>query len=189
MRTVTIIKTYYQFHELSPESQRGVIEKLWDINVDHDWWDFTYEYAKNIGLEITGFDIYYHDISGKLTDYTSNVAERILKGHGETTETYKLAEQYIKDRKERETVLKTRQCQYEANVLCVPKYDIEELSWNYSEISEDDFEVLNTEFERALKEEYLSILRKEYEYLTSEESIIETIEANEYEFDEEGNLQ
>jgi len=33
-----------------------------------------------------------------------------------------------------------------------------------------------------LKKEYLSILKKEYEYLTSKESLIETIKANEYEF-------
>ena len=49
-----------------------------------------------------------------------------------------------------------------------------------SEIDEDDFI-------RGLLEEYLSMLRKEYEYQTTEESIKETIEANEYEFTESGN--
>jgi hypothetical protein len=32
------------------------------------------------------------------------------------------------------------------------------------------------------------VLRDEYEYLTSAEAIKETIEANEYEFDQDGNL-
>jgi hypothetical protein len=32
------------------------------------------------------------------------------------------------------------------------------------------------------------MLRQEYEYLTSEGAIIETIEANEYEFTEEGRM-
>jgi predicted transcriptional regulator len=32
------------------------------------------------------------------------------------------------------------------------------------------------------------MLQKEYEYLTSEEAIIETIEANEYEFTEKGEM-
>ena len=38
----------------------------------------------------------------------------------------------------------------------------------------------------GLLQEYLSILTKEYEYLTSEEVIIETIKANEYEFNKHG---
>jgi len=32
------------------------------------------------------------------------------------------------------------------------------------------------------------MLQKEYEYETSEEAIVETIKANEYEFTEDGNL-
>jgi len=43
-------------------------------------------------------------------------------------------------------------------------------------------------FERALGEEYLSILRQEYEYQTSEEAIKETIEANDYDFTNEGRI-
>jgi hypothetical protein len=37
-------------------------------------------------------------------------------------------------------------------------------------------------------EDYSIILQKECDYLSSEESIIETIEANDYEFDIDGNL-
>lgn len=38
------------------------------------------------------------------------------------------------------------------------------------------------EFRYELSEEYLSMLRKEYEYLTSEDAIIEAITCNEFEF-------
>lgn len=41
---------------------------------------------------------------------------------------------------------------------------------------------------QMLLENYLSILKKEYEYRTSEKSILESIESNGYEFDENGNL-
>lgn len=41
---------------------------------------------------------------------------------------------------------------------------------------------------KMLLEDYLSILEKEYEYLTSREAIEETIRANEYEFTEDGEL-
>jgi hypothetical protein len=37
--------------------------------------------------------------------------------------------------------------------------------------------------------EYLEMLRQEYEYQTSEEAIIETIEANEYTFLEDGTMK
>lgn len=44
------------------------------------------------------------------------------------------------------------------------------------------------EFKKELQEEYLAILRREYEYLTSKEAIIETIESNDYEFTNDGKL-
>jgi hypothetical protein len=43
-------------------------------------------------------------------------------------------------------------------------------------------------FKNSLLAEYLSMLSREYDYLTSEESIIETIEANEYDFTEDGKI-
>lgn len=195
MRTETIIKTYYQFDELTPDAQQKASEKLWDINVDYEWWDFILEDAKNIGLQIDEFDLERqdgHDISGKITDYTLNVAERILSEHGESTETYKLAEQYIKDRNDLTVKIMAEYCQNDADLLewpgCLKDWETI-IDYDPEEIEEDEYDDLNEEFERALKEEYLSILRKEYDYLTSEEAIIETIRANEYEFDEEGNLQ
>ena len=50
---------------------------------------------------------------------------------------------------------------------------------------EDDFE---DEFIREICEEYLSILRDEYEYLTSDEAIADILVANEYEFTESGEV-
>lgn len=45
-----------------------------------------------------------------------------------------------------------------------------------------------SEFEHELLQDYLKILRKEYEYLASEEAIVETLQANEYIFDKRGNI-
>lgn len=45
------------------------------------------------------------------------------------------------------------------------------------------------EFEHALGEEYLSILRKECEYLLSDQCVEESTRANEYTFDENGNRE
>jgi len=47
---------------------------------------------------------------------------------------------------------------------------------------------VENEFLLAICEDYRIILTKEYEYLTSEESIIETIAANNYDFTADGKL-
>ena len=163
MRTETTARTLYFFNELSEDAKQKAIEKLWDINVDYEWWEFIYENAANIGLKITGFDIDRASYcNGELTDNVENVVHRIIEAHGENCDTYKLAKLW-------------------ENTRC---YKDE----NGEELPDGEYEELEKEFSYALKEEYLSILQNEYEYLTSEEAIIETIEANEYEFTEYGEM-
>ncbi len=64
----------------------------------------------------------------------------------------------------------------------------EEYEENIKNCIADDVPDMEDEYERALKEEYASILQKEYEYLTSDEAIIETIQANDYDFTEDGKI-
>lgn len=146
MRTETIIRTLYKFNELAEKAKSKALEKLYDLNVGHDWWGSTYEDAERIGAKITEFDISRsNSIKMSFSLNPEKVAKLIFKEHGKTCETFKLAKQFELDR--------------------------------------------NTEeFERALGEEYLHMLRREYEYLTSEKAIVETIEANEREFTEDGSL-
>lgn len=61
MRTVTSQKPC-TFDELSESAKEHALNRLGDINVDQGWWDFTYEDAENIGLEITSFS--ERDIDG-----------------------------------------------------------------------------------------------------------------------------
>ena len=53
------------------------------------------------------------------------------------------------------------------------------------EKAEKDF---NDNYVEALESKYLSIIQNEYDYLTSKEAIIESIEANNYEFLENGDI-
>ena len=59
----TIETKVYKFEELTKEAQSKAIEKCYDINVCHDWWECTYNDAKTIELEIEGFDLIYRDNS------------------------------------------------------------------------------------------------------------------------------
>ena len=54
--------------------------------------------------------------------------------------------------------------------------------------SEDKMIDLENEFLQSLLEDYSIMLQNESEYLQSAEAIRETIEANEYEFTEDGKL-
>ena len=174
MKTIEI--KLYQFAELSEEGKEQAILKLYDLNVDHEWWNFTFDEAKTIGLEITSFDIGRgSDITGNFINGAEECANLIFKEHGAICDTHNTATEYQKDR--------------DALVL---KYSDGVQTDRVSEEHEYEFDCdcdeLDKEFEHAILQDYLSILSKEYGYRLSEEAIIETIEANEYDFTEKGKL-
>lgn len=170
MKTVEI--KLYKFDELSKEAQQKAIERLFDINVDHDWWDMTYEDAKNIGLKITGFDLDRNrHAKGEFLLSANEVAANIIKDHGEQCSTYKTAQNFME--------------------VWQPVFDeyMNEDSGNYeSQESESKLLDIETDFLNSLLEDYSIILQNECEYLQSDESIIETIKANDYDFTEDGKL-
>jgi hypothetical protein len=173
MKTKTI--TLYSFDELSEEGKKKAINNLSTINVDYQWWDSTYEDAKRIGLTINAFDT-DHYCKGDLTNSLSECCELIKQEHGEKCETYKTAIEYL--------------AKWSA---LVKKYSD---GVNTDRVAEDneyafdqDADDLEADFTKSLLEDYRIILRKEYEYLTSEEAIIETIKCNEYTFTEDGKLE
>jgi hypothetical protein len=171
MRQETKVITYYKFDELSDRAKQNAIDKLRDINVDYDWWDYVYDDAETIGVKITGFDIgrgSYCEM--EFQDSRVGVAELILKNHGEMCDTYKLAKTFLED----------------MGKAMPDNYD--ELEYDEQVKIDDAVDELKDEFENTLSGEYLSMLRQEYEYLTSDEGIIETIECNEYEFDADGDM-
>lgn len=164
----------YKFGELSDDAKKKVIEKLWDLNVDYEWWENVYEDAKRIGLEITEFDLdrgsYVH---GEFIWSAEETAEEILKEHGKQCETFTTALNYLESRS-----------------ALVHKYsdgiEIDRVAEGNEHEFDDECDELDRDFLKSLCEDYRIILSKEYDYLTSEEAIIESIQANEYEFTEHG---
>jgi len=172
MRTETIVKNWYKFDELSEDAKQKAIEKLYDINVDHDWWDCTYDDAARIGLKLTEFSLYQGRYAkGEFTLSACEVAQNIFNEHGETCETYKTAQNFMNDW---QPIFNNYMDESH------PDYESGE--------SEDKMNDLESDFLNSLLEDYVIILDNEYDYLTSEKAIIETIGANDYEFDSEGNL-
>ncbi len=171
-REETTTRTLYKFSELSEESQDKAIEKLWDLNVDCGWRESIYDDAERAGFKITEFDIDCGNmIRGKLTVSVLDSIKAIMADHGEQCETYKTALSF----KARAELIEAQD-----NI----DDDDEALDPN-NDLTMDD---IADEYTRAMLKEYLSMLKQEYEYQTSREQIIESIEANDYEFDENGNL-
>ncbi len=163
MKTHTI--TTYSYDELRERAKENAINNLYDLNVMDQWWDSVYEDAKNIGLQITEFDLDRYT-KGDFINSAFDTAMLIIDNHGENTETYQTAINYLED----------RDCLY-----CGGGKG----EWYIDGKLED----LDIEFLRSLCEDYYSIiLQKEYEFLCSRETIEETIRVNEYEFTEDGKL-
>jgi len=169
----TIETKVYQFSELSEKAKEKAIQDMYDINVYDPWWEFIYEDANDIGLDITGFDL-RGSIDGGFTYDGLHTCLNILDKHGEDTETYKLAKQFNEDRDKLVAKYSPNN-----NGTVDPEF--------HGDFDEEECD-LEEEFRKELLEEYLIILSSEYEYRTSEEAIIEAIEANEYEFTEDGKL-
>ena len=91
-----------------------------------------------------------------------------MQEHGEHCETYRTAANFMEEWQ--------------------PLFNdyMNEESINYED--DNDLMVCEEEFLQSLLEDYSILLQNESEYLQSDEAIIETIEANEYEFLENGKL-
>ena len=159
MRTVEIV--LYKFEEHPRKSL--LLEKYCDINVDYDWWDHIYEYAYDIGLKITEFNIDKRICEGDLTEDGKDIAEKIINENGSETRTYKAAKDF-----------------QAACALLHLKYPYDDF--------EDELEEAEEEFLENLCRAYLQILKDEYEYLIKDEQIKETLIANDYEFTIDGNI-
>lgn len=174
MRTETVTREIYTFEELSERAKEKAIEKLSNINLDHNWWQFEYEDAANIGLKLTAFDLDRNKhAEGFFYNSATEVADKIMSEHGNQCETYKTAFNFLN---ERDTLV--RKFSDGVNFDVVTENNAYEFDQEADELEE--------QFLEDILSDYSDILQKQYEYLYSDEAIKETIEANGYEFTEDG---
>ena len=163
MKTIEI--EIYKFNELSEEAKETALNKLYDINVDNNWWEFTFEDAANIGLKLIEFDLDRNrHAKGEFNLAACEVAANIFKDHGEMTETYKTTFDFMEEWQ--------------------PVFN----EYMKTEEGEDELMELEEDYLSSLLEDYSIMLQNEYEYRTSEKAIIETIECNEYDFLIDGTM-
>ncbi len=84
----------YPFAELSDTAKEVAVEKLADINIEYEWWDSTFEDAKNVGIKITEFELDRGSYCRGTIDDAIDTARAILKEHGDTCETWQTAKDF-----------------------------------------------------------------------------------------------
>lgn len=165
----TIETKVYNFSELSEQAKQKAISGILSIGMTSEFvWDDIKHDAKEIGLKITSLS----DRRGNEGEFmlgANEVAQNIFNNHGEMCDTYKTAQKFMEEFQ--------------------PIFD------NYMDESHPDFESsesedklieIENEFLDSLLEDYRIMYNKDIEYSESDEAIIESINANDYEFTEDG---
>jgi hypothetical protein len=190
MKTKTIKIKTYTFDELKDEVKEKVLEKYRDINVDYyGWHDFIIDDWK-MKLE----DLGYEDVKIYYTGFYS-------QGDGACFEANVNIDKWIKKhkagRKFRKLLSEVRAGYYayigiKHNYSYYFSTSTDVVFEGESELSEKAYKQLE-EMVEWIKEEREQLgneiyrdLEKEYDYLLSDEAVIETIKANDYAFLENG---
>ena len=176
MRTIEI--KAYKIHELNNTAKKTAIYENAYINVDYNWWESTYNNMKYCSIKVESFVLGRARKCEIEFDWDAHaVATSIIETYGDRMEIVKDAKDFIE---KWDTLVK-----HYGEGNDKDGYAVKE---EYYDEFDEDSEGIVHEFKNDLQHDILMMLENEYEYLTSESAIEETIEANEYEFTEEGIL-
>ena len=188
MRQVATIKTYGTFEELPKECQAKEFEKFRDINVSYDWHDDSVSDFKD-ALEVLGFKNVKIEFTGFWSqgDGASFTGEFYLPSDSDTLEMRltKFIDEYPWIYKSNKNLLDSFLAfdlseEIKEEVYKLEVYRIGHRYSHSNTITCDNESV--KEFARSFSDLIYRNLEKEYEDLTSDEQVKETLIANEYEF-------
>lgn len=172
----------YTIKELEPKVRQEVIDKHCEINTNYDWYDGCYEgfheTLAEYGLECKnfGWDLYHNEFefnnlgieNRSLLLSKLEIGKYLIPLQMATNGEYDIDI----DLKDKCVII---DIQDDTNIKR------EELT----EIEDAISETINNLVEK-LEEDFLKILKDDYDYATSEEAIVESLEANDYLFTKEG---
>ena len=203
-----IEKTLYKYEELSDAAQERARDWYRQGGLGYDWWEFCYEDFARVA-EILGIDLsqravplmngkcryepevyfsgFYHQGSGSsfcgTYGYAKGAVVKIKEYAPQDEELHRIA-QGLQD------VQRRHFYRLIADITSVHdnyiRVEVEDSENRYRDIgdAEDDVRGLMNDFNDWM----FKRLQDEYEYLTSDEAVVESLITNEYEFDEEGNI-
>ena len=163
MKTIEI--NVYKFKELDKQTQRKVIQNNIYINVeDTSWHYFIKEDFIRLGLEIRSFDLDRGSFAEIHIDDFEQTSKNIIDEFGDSVLIKQTAKNYL------------------------DKYNEIQANYKEDEDIERELEILDEKYQREYSADILSYLREDYDYQVSDEAIIETIEANDYNFTWNGEI-
>lgn len=180
------IKTY-SFSELNEEAQKKALENNRNIEVEgYDWWQFVYEDFNN-KLEKMGFDdvkMYFSGFSNQGDGASFQAKVDILKWlkYNKHMTYYKAIVKDIDNC--RIEITKSGHYEHEMTMNVDTEY------YGNNKKAYDSIDTLANEIledARDYARQLYKELENEYDHLTSDECIKEMLEANDYEFLEDGN--
>lgn len=196
MRTIEV--QLYQYDELSDSAKQRAREWYLEDGLGYDWWDFCYEdfcrVAEILGIEIScrqgrGAEIYFTGFycqgSGSsfvgTYRYVKGAVAKIKQYAPQDEELHRIAKSLQAVQSRHFYKLRARIESRRDSSICVEVWHDDD---PYRDIgnAEDEVRDLMNDFNDWM----FKRLQDEYEYLTSDEVVEESIIANEYEFDEDG---
>tara|TARA_Y100000004_G_scaffold47519_1_gene52262 strand:+ start:6011 stop:6505 length:495 start_codon:yes stop_codon:yes gene_type:complete len=163
MKTIEI--KVYKFEELDKQTKEKVIDNYRYINVeDTFWYDFIKEDFNRLGLEIQAFDLDRGNYAKIYIDNFEDTSKNIIEEFGDSVPIKQTAKNYIDE------------------------YNKIQANFKEDEDIERELEILDEEYQKEYSDDILSYLRAEYEYQITDEAIIETIKANDYDFTTNGKI-
>jgi hypothetical protein len=211
MRIIKTETEAYTFDELSGKSKEKALDNYRDINVDHAWWYATYEMIEQaatiLGIEIGQkpvklmngetrynpaiyFSGFYSQGDGACFEGTYSYAKgavKAIKAEFPSDETLHRIAADLQAVQAKEFYLLEADVTHRGHYYHYNSVDIEVYR------SDDQYRDLVDGSESGITEALRSFckwiykrLNDEYDYLTSDEVIKETIESNEWEFTEDG---
>ena len=163
MRTIQI--NVYKFDELDKQTQEKVIENYRYINVeDSSWYYWIQEDFSRLGLEIQEFNLDRGNYAKIYIDNFEDTSKNIIEYFGDSVLIKQTAKNYLDE------------------------FNKIQANFKEDEDIERELEILDEEYEKEYSEDILSYLRANYEYEISDQAIIETIEANDYDFTNNGKI-
>ena len=205
MRTVE--KTLYKYEELSDRAKQKARECYLEGGLDYSWWEYSYEdfarVAEILGITLSQrsvplmngkcryepeiyFSGFHHQGSGSsfvgTYGYAKGAVAKIKKYAPQDEELHRIA-QGLQDVQRRHFYRLTADITSARDHYI--RVEVEDSENRYRDIgdAEDDVRGLMNDFNDWM----FKCLQDEYEYLTSDEAVEESIVANEYEFDAYGN--
>ena len=198
MRTVTTVTKVYKFSELSDDAKETAINAYRENNLDYEWWEYIYDDTKEIaalmGIEID--NIYFSGFwsqgdgacfEGHYSYKKGSVAA--VKSHApKDEELHRIVEELV-------AIQRPNFYQLTANVKQRGHYmhanctdiDVNQYSHEWGGVSDSAEE----DIKEALRDFMNWVYRRleaEQDYLQSDETITESIEANNYEFTGYGDM-